>query len=662
MVEDPPVVPDCPTDNPFCHVPPPETTPVDTCGGDLIDLAQTGVNVMIAVDGSASMAHHWTRVQDAVKKLRSENPNSDFGLHMFYADPPEDLDAVLNKSSLCGKTENLVLDVGKRSQQELLDFLTDAPPGANNALLPSSPLVEPINYYLENATKLADPTRTNYLVIISDGVDNCFGSAFTNPADKRLALEKLAVELVKRNIRIIPVGFVPEPDQQMGMAAEARAAARAEALDTLAKFGGSGLDKALAAEKPEDLLTVIGQVGTQVLSCRFSIPAALDPSASLNPFELSFTINGNPVARDRTHKDGWDFVDGNTSNVELSGKPCQAVRANGKVEAKKSCATDVCATAAVKVETKPRAVLHVLDSSASRIECQTGGQFDCLRGVGRGTDRSTLTYWEVVEHALSQSLIAPINDDVEFGLQFFPFKTAGLFSCEVSAMPEIPPVEGSQITIMSQMLERLPFGKSPVLAALQSIAASPGRLADPTVSGAVVMLTDGGDNCSELTQEQLVAALGDSAATLLAAGIKTYVVRFGKPDSKTPEQEAQLRAIVGSGGTATSDVKDMTMTPYIDALDATALDAALAQVSDRLASCAFTISGVDEKADKTLANLYLNGELISFDAAGAKVQGWTWNNSEQTEIELHGEACTAFKTNRKTSVIVEFGCEPVILL
>src|ERR1700712_629311 len=123
VVEDKPVVPDCPPGNPFCHAPPPEMMPVDTCGADVIDLAQTGVNVMIAVDGSASMAPHWARVQDAVQKVRSENHNSDFGLHMFYADPPEDLDALLNKSNLCGKTENLVLDVGKRSQQELLDFL-----------------------------------------------------------------------------------------------------------------------------------------------------------------------------------------------------------------------------------------------------------------------------------------------------------------------------------------------------------------------------------------------------------------------------------------------------------------------------------------------------------------------------------------------------------
>jgi hypothetical protein len=655
------VVPECPKDNPFCKdkavVP---DSGVASCGGDVVDLRTTGVNVMIAVDGSASMAPHWERVQDAVKKLRKENPNGQFGVHLFYGNPPESFDAVIEKANLCGTTENVVLEVGKPTEAELLDFLGDAPPGAGNRLLPSSPLIDPINYYLTHDTKLADPTRTNYLVIVSDGVDNCFGSGFSNPADKRLALEKLAVELVKRNIRIIPVGFVA--GQATGMAANNVAATRIEALDTLARFGGAGLDKALAAEKPEDLLTAIGQVGTKVGSCRFGIPATLDPAASLNPFELGFTVNGNPVARDRTNKEGWDFVDGKTSEVELFGKPCQAVRGGATVESKKVCSTEVCGTAAVKVETKPRAVLHVLDSSASRIECQSGGQYNCLRGVGNGTDRTTLTFWEVVEHALAQSLIAPINDDVEFGMQLFPFKTSGAFSCEVGTDPEVAPGLSTQITIMSKMLERIPLGMSPLLAALQSVADKPGRLADPAVSGAVVMLTDGGDNCSELTQDQIVTSLGTSAKKLLDKGVKTYVVRFGRAESKTPEQEAQLRAIVAGGGTASSDPKDMSQVPYIDAVDATALDAALAQVSDRLATCSFAVSGVPVEADKKLANLYLNGELIKFDVTQAKSAGWGWVDAAQTEIELYGEACTAFKTNRKTSIIVEFGCEPQIVI
>ena len=638
----------------------PEQSDKMMCGSEVVALAPSGVNVMVAIDGSASMRPHWPRVRSAVEALIDQNEESRFGLHMFWGAPVENLDELLSKANLCGQTQNRVLDVQARERDELLTFLGNAPPGANNRFLPSSPLIEPINYYLENATNLADPERTNYLMLISDGVDNCFGSVFTNPADKRLALEKLAVELTKKNIRVIPIGFVP--GQESGMADTPAAQARIEMLDTLARFGGAGLDKALAAANPDDLVRAIGQAGSKVGSCRFRIPSALDPSTGVSPFELNFAVNGNPVARDRKEREGWNFVTGSTSEVELFGKACEAVRGGATVEATKSCSTDICGTAAVKVETKPRAVLYLLDSSASRIECQTGGALSCLRGAGQGVDRMTLTYWEVVQHALGQSLISPINDDVESGLMFFPFKTSGALSCDVAEAPEVPPAPATQITIMSQMLERLPFGRSPVAAALQSVADNPGRLADPDVSGAVVMLTDGGDNCSEGEQPAILASLEQSAAKLLSAGIETYVVRFGKPDNKTPEQEAQLRAIVEHGGTATSDPADMTQTPYIDAVDATALDEALAKVSDRLASCSFDVEGVQGDIDKGRANLYLNGELIAFDGMNQAHEGWGWANAERTTIELYGDACSAFKTNRKTSVVVEFGCESILLL
>ena len=41
-----------------------------------------------------------------------------------------------------------------------------------------------------------------------------------------------------------------------------------------------------------------------------------------------------------------------------------------------------------------------------------------------------MTYWEIVMRAANVSLSAPINDDVEFGMQFFPSKNAEAFSYE----------------------------------------------------------------------------------------------------------------------------------------------------------------------------------------------------------------------------------------
>lgn len=140
--------------------------------------------------------------------------------------------------------------------------------------------------------------------------------------------------------------------------------------------------------------------------------------------------------------------------------------------------------------------------------------------------------------------------DVEFGLQFFPNKNSDPLSCDVAAQPEVPPAPGMQVTIIKQMLEMLPFGFSPDVAIMESVAAAPGRLADPTVLGTVVLLSDGGDNCSGDTQAQIVQRLGAAAKKLFDAGVKTYAIRFGSNDSETAEQAEQMTAIVQNGGTA----------------------------------------------------------------------------------------------------------------
>ena len=671
----PPVIdaPICPPSNPFCIANPDEapistgvTTPTSTtCASEPIDLTPAGINIMIAVDGSASMMTHWTRIQEAIRGVRKNNPKSAIGIQIFWAELVESLEEGLEKSNACGATQNRVLDVGAYDEQQLVNFLGAGPPGPDflGGLYEISPVVDPLNYYLTNASKLADPKRTNYLVFVTDGNDNCFGSVFTRKEDKLLAYEKLAIELLKLNIRTIPVGFdAASMPESTGIFGTTQPNTDLDVLSTLLKHGGSGLPEIPKVDDPAKLAQVISQVGQSVRNCRFEIPAALDPTAAgaVNPFELTFAINGKAIARDRLGTEGWNFVNGNTAQVELYGQACQAIRADQQLVAKKTCETEVCGTAAVRVETKPRAVLFLLDASASRIECEDG-TLDCLPGIG---DPRTRAFWEVVEGALGQSLTVPINDDVDFGMQFFPGKNAAFLSCDLATSAEIPPTSGTELTIMRQMYEKLPLGFSPVVQILEAVAASPGRLADPGVLGSVVMLTDGGDNCSGEDQAGIIRRLGAAAKSLLDKGIKTYVIRYGSEAGRTPEGDEQLRAIVSNGGTDESSPSDPSKQPYVDARDETQLNAALTSISDRLATCSFTMGNLPTDVDKAKANLYLNGEVIPFDAMGTKQKGWSWVDAEKTTAELYGDSCTAFKTNRRTSVVVEFGCVqiPVVLL
>ena len=672
-----PEMPLCPPDNPFCQQPAmaptvtataPTNTTATTCSELPIDLTPTGINIMIGVDGSASMGTHWSRVKTAIASLRKNHPDASFGVQVFWGDFRDitQLGTAQDKgagtSNICGEIHNNVLDVGNHTEQQLTSFLGNAPPGPSSPLgyFEVSPVVEPINYYLTNASKLSDPTRTNYLLLITDGNDNCFGSFFTTKSDKLLAYQKLAVELNKINIRTIPIGFdaasMPNSDGSFGTV---RPTTDLDVLGALLKYGGSGIKDVPKVDDPAKLAEVVSKVGQSVRSCRFEIPATLDPTANVNPFELSFSINGVALSRDRRNENGWNFVNGSTSQVELFGQGCQAIQAGQMLKASKSCSTDICGTAAVKVETKPRSVLLLLDGSASRIEC-TDGSGDCIWNLPNvvNTDRP-LTFWEVVEHSVGISLTAPINDDVDFGLQFFPSKNASAFACDVLTQPEIPPGPGTEITIMRQMFQKLPLGLSPVVQILENVAAAPGKLADPNVLGAVVLLSDGGDNCSGAEAPQMVSRLGAAAKKLLDKGVKTYAVRYGSEAGRTPEGEEQLRAIVMNGGTAVTDPMNPTRKPYLDAKNADELVAGLAAISDRLATCTFALTGLPKEKDN--ANLFLNGETIPFDKMAKKQDGWNWVDADRTTIELYGDSCTAFKTNRRTSVVVEFGCPPVVV-
>jgi hypothetical protein len=676
-------VPVCAADNPFCQQPSimptmtgtPGVVPIQTdCGAVPIDLRPSGVNIMIAVDGSASMMPHWSDLSTAIRSLRENNPTASFGVHMFWADAVDPLtdQSTSNMSNNGCKTVNdKRLDLGSYTSQELVSFLGSGPPGGTIfGVYQVSPVIDPLNYYLQNATKLSDPTRTNYLIVFTGGNDNCFGSAFISTDDKLIAYQKLALELSKRNIRMIPVGLdEPKPKDMnadpfgfgapmsggfVGTTGGGSLPTDYEVLGTLLKYGGSTLPEVPRIDTAAKLKELVSRVGQAVNSCRFELPMALDSSKSVNPFEIAFDINGKVVPRDRHQTNGWDFVNGSTSAVEFFGQGCEAVQSGQTLQAKKSCEQNVCGTAAVSVETKPRVVMLLLDSSASRTEC-TDGSLNCLSLPG--TEGRSLTYWETVQKAVSAALVAPVNDDVSFGMQFFPFKNSEALSCDVATMAEVPPAPSQQITIMKQMLEKLPFGFSPVVGVMESIAGAPGKLVDPGVIGAVVMLSDGGDNCSGDPQAQIVSRLGAAAKKLADKGAKVYAIRYGSKDGETPEAAEQLTAISQNGGTAMTTGS----VAYIDAKNDMELSNALAAISDNLASCSFVLGGINAQVDKSRTNLYLNGEQIGLDSKSMKQEGWNWIDAEKTTVELYGEACNTYKTSRRSRVVVEFGCEPVII-
>ena len=98
-------MPICAPDNPFCHADPvitgsagaageggPLVATTRDCGSLPIDLTPAGVNIVLAVDGAASMREHWADVGTAIRSLRANNATAAFGMHLFWADAADPLD------------------------------------------------------------------------------------------------------------------------------------------------------------------------------------------------------------------------------------------------------------------------------------------------------------------------------------------------------------------------------------------------------------------------------------------------------------------------------------------------------------------------------------------------------------------------------------------
>ena len=655
----------------------PVVSSTQDCGELPLDLQPSGVNIMIAVEGSAAMEAHWQDIATAIRSLRESNPTATFGVHTFWADladitaPADTSTGMVNTSNnACGATHREILELGDHTGEALVAAMGAGPLGGADENYQVSSIIEPLSYYLENATTLSDPSRTNYLLVFTGGNENCFGSAFAGRDDKIYAYQKLAIELAKLNIRTVPIGVDPPRDPNAGPngpigstntdpqdGTAERPTTDYEVLKNMLQYGGSGIAEVPRIDTPENLQALVNEVGGAVVNCRFAVPATLDPNQGVSGFQLSFSINGVDVPRDRHQADGWDFVNNGTSEVAFFGQGCEALQAGQTVVAHKTCDQNVCGTAAVTVETKPRMVLFLLDGSLSRVEC-TDGSISCTTSLP-GTPGRALAYWEVVSHAVASTVIAPVNDDVLFGIQFFPSKTIELLACDVAEQPEVQPGPAKQIMVIRSMAEKLPLGFSPVVAALEGVAAAPGMLVDPSVLGAVIMLTDGGDNCSGAMPDEIVARLGAAAKTLFDAGVRTYGIRYGSANSETAQQAAEMTAIVTNGGTALSG----GAVAYVDAKSADELAMAMEGISDELASCSFSLNGeVRSDVDKDRTQLFLNGDEIGFDAKATKSDGWNWADPERTMIELFGPACSAFKSVRRPRIAVEFGCEPEVIV
>lgn len=273
-----------------------------TCGGQLFEATRVEANFLIVLDHSGSMMEtvsgtaKWTSAVQAIRTLTAQHENQiRFGLQLFSF-----------------------------SQAACLPGKIDVPIGSGNAAAISSALPSnadgrntPIAGALQvaaTASGLNDPTRSNNVLLITDGKENC-------NADPVARVKDLFADGIKTYV----VGF--------------GGSVSGSNLSEMAVEGGTalgGTPKYYQADDPAALATALSQVAMGAIGCALQLKDT-PPDAS----SITVVVNGKAQPRDPARQNGWEY-DAQGNRITLYGQSCAAVSqdANAKVQIVYGCPDD----------------------------------------------------------------------------------------------------------------------------------------------------------------------------------------------------------------------------------------------------------------------------------------------------------------------------------
>ncbi len=270
-----------------------------------------------------------------------------------------------------------------------------------------------------------------------------------------------------------------------------------------------------------------------------------------------------------------------------------------------------------KITALPPNLMIVLDRSGSM-----GGSVPNSGGKSR---------WQVASEAIA-ALTASFAGKINFGLT--PFSACTGNGCAPGVITNAIGASAAQInaTIAGTTLCNSGDPETVIGGTLQGFVGDQ-SLQQPGRDNAILLITDGADNCGGGGAGAATALLGQ------AVPVTTYVVGFSGDVNKS-----ELTAIAQAAGTA----------PYYQADDATQLNAALSKIASGVASCTYTLDGVPPSG----------GLFVFFDKNPAGVpadgnNGWSYDPTSNT-ITFHGSSCDQIKKGTVTQIDVIYSCsQPV---
>lgn len=264
------------------------------CAGSEYEAESVPPNVLIMLDKSGSMDRSigsdtkWNIAVQAIETLVA-----DFGDQIRFG-------LVVYPEGRSCDPGNVVVEIGDGTASDIVTAL------ANTRPVGSTPIGASLEAML-GYDGLKDPMRQNFVLMITDGEEQCRG-------DGESAVE--ALRALDPEVKTFVVGFGSGVD--------------ASELNAMAVAGGTelaGETKYYQADDAASLQQAFADIGGEVLGCAYQIE---DVGLKLKAEDIYIYFDGEAVEHDPTGANGWEF-ESDTNQVIFHGPACEALR-SGIVE------------------------------------------------------------------------------------------------------------------------------------------------------------------------------------------------------------------------------------------------------------------------------------------------------------------------------------------
>ena len=275
------------------------------CGGQVFTATAVAPNMLIALDRSQSMITNnvpmttdsrWTVAKRTIKNLTTKyQAGIRFGL-VLWPGTTKSCGSPPAQQTCKGTDDAIGIDLGTGTT--IGTYLDTAGDCSLQTPIGNS-LTE-----LDSYPGFNDPTRANFVVLVTDGDENCGGNG---PA------AATALRSHNPEVKTYAIGFSSE--------------AGGTVLTQIAINGGTartGTPAYFQANDEAKLFEAFDTIASSIVSCDYTLSSVPD-----DPNRLFVFLGQDQLTRDTTHQTGWDY---NSTNQHLTfyGASCSQIRSGGQ--------------------------------------------------------------------------------------------------------------------------------------------------------------------------------------------------------------------------------------------------------------------------------------------------------------------------------------------